>query len=75
MQHKTPGYAIAYNNQDVLKMLLLFNTVQPKEKTSTEISKGLDMVPGSAFGIVGTMEAKVFLEKSAKSLSGLWRLR
>ena len=49
---------------DLMKMLMLFNTFQCDEKSVTDIAKGLDMLPSKASRMLGTMEKEGFLERN-----------
>jgi IclR family transcriptional regulator, KDG regulon repressor len=50
--------------KDLMKMLMLFNTFHCDEKSVTEISKSLDMLPSKVSRMLGTMEKDGFLERN-----------
>ena len=49
---------------DLMKMLLLFNTFRCDEKSVMDIAKSLDMLPSKASRMLGTMEKEGFLERN-----------
>ena len=53
--------------RDLAKVLLLFNTFQSEERSVTEISKSLNMLPSKVSRILATIEKDGFVEKSPQT--------
>jgi IclR family KDG regulon transcriptional repressor len=58
--------------KDLTKVFLLFNTFQSEERSVTEISKELNMLPSKISRMLGTMEKEGFLERNPET--GKYRL-
>jgi len=53
--------------KDLTKIILLFNTLQFEERSVTEISKTLNMLPSKVSRMLGTIEKEGFLEKNPET--------
>jgi DNA-binding IclR family transcriptional regulator len=53
--------------KDLTKIILLFNTFQFEERSVTEISKILSMLPSKVSRMLGTIEKEGFLEKNPET--------
>src|SRR4030043_450132 len=53
--------------KDLTKIILLFNTFQFEERSVTEISKILSMLPSKVSRMLGTIEKDGFLEKNPET--------
>ena len=53
--------------KDLTKIILLFNTSQSEEKSVTEISKSLNMLPSKVSRMLGTMEKEGFVERNQET--------
>jgi IclR family transcriptional regulator, KDG regulon repressor len=53
--------------KDLTKIILLFNTSQSEEKSVTEISKSLNMLPSKVSRMLGTIEKEGFVERNQET--------